>query len=215
MIMVMINVYKCLRCEHEWAGRLNREPKVCPKCKSPYWNTPKVKQSGPRRKERCILIPGKPSYKQIILQTRLGNPIDNCQDVDFSINQQIPDYAHSMMGIKMRNSPNPYYNCHGLTFASSRTKVFPESIQMILDDDGYTQVEACDALPGDVVLYYDKQGEISHSGVIITESSEEGYGYPWVVSKWGVLNEVCHLAYDIPKEYQPFSKLSYWRITRC
>ena len=46
----MVNVYKCLRCGHEWAGRLNREPKVCPGCNSPYWNKPKVKQSGPPKK---------------------------------------------------------------------------------------------------------------------------------------------------------------------
>ena len=51
---MVINIYKCLRCGHEWAGRLKRElkrePKVCPKCNSPYWNKPKVKQSGPQRK---------------------------------------------------------------------------------------------------------------------------------------------------------------------
>jgi predicted Zn-ribbon and HTH transcriptional regulator len=34
--------YKCERCGHEWLPRdNNREPKVCPRCKSPYWNSPK------------------------------------------------------------------------------------------------------------------------------------------------------------------------------
>jgi DNA-directed RNA polymerase subunit RPC12/RpoP len=34
--------YKCERCGHEWLPRVQRqEPKVCPKCKSPYWNTPR------------------------------------------------------------------------------------------------------------------------------------------------------------------------------
>lgn len=161
-----------------------------------------------------IVVPGKPNYKEIILQTRCGNPIVNCQESDFSINQQIPDYAKEYKAVTIRSTPNPYYNCYGMIFASSRTKVFPESIQMILDDDGYTEVKDSDALPGDVIIYYDEQGEISHSGIIVTRLSEGQYGSPWVVSKWGALNEVCHLAYDIPKQYQPFSKLRYWRITK-
>ena len=34
--------YRCERCGHEWLPRDDkREPKVCPKCKSPYWNSPK------------------------------------------------------------------------------------------------------------------------------------------------------------------------------
>lgn len=44
--------YKCERCNHEWLPRditskldkLNTNlPKVCPKCKSPYWDTPRKK----------------------------------------------------------------------------------------------------------------------------------------------------------------------------
>ena len=43
--------YRCLRCGHEWVPRgieqvpdskkpleHDEEPRVCPKCKSPYWN---------------------------------------------------------------------------------------------------------------------------------------------------------------------------------
>jgi len=39
----MINIYRCLRCGHEWPSRREKPPKVCPKCKSPYWNSPKWK----------------------------------------------------------------------------------------------------------------------------------------------------------------------------
>ena len=36
--------FKCDRCEHEWVPRtLETEPRVCPKCKSPYWNVPRKK----------------------------------------------------------------------------------------------------------------------------------------------------------------------------
>jgi len=34
--------FKCERCSHEWIpNNIKDEPKVCPKCKSPYWNTPR------------------------------------------------------------------------------------------------------------------------------------------------------------------------------
>jgi hypothetical protein len=32
----------CLRCGNEWLPYV-RKPKRCPKCKSPYWNTPYTK----------------------------------------------------------------------------------------------------------------------------------------------------------------------------
>ena len=37
--------YTCERCEHEWIPRdTDNEPRVCPKCKSPYWNKPRQKK---------------------------------------------------------------------------------------------------------------------------------------------------------------------------
>jgi hypothetical protein len=35
--------YRCERCEHEWIprGDFDTTPKVCPKCKSPYWDRPR------------------------------------------------------------------------------------------------------------------------------------------------------------------------------
>jgi NAD-dependent SIR2 family protein deacetylase len=40
--MVQIWGWQCERCDHEWLPRnRERKPKVCPKCKSPYWNKPR------------------------------------------------------------------------------------------------------------------------------------------------------------------------------
>lgn len=34
--------YRCERCGHEWVPRdFETEPRVCPKCKSAYWNKPR------------------------------------------------------------------------------------------------------------------------------------------------------------------------------
>ena len=45
MAKVQIWGYRCERCDHEWIPRAasQDEPKVCPKCKSPYWNTPRTR----------------------------------------------------------------------------------------------------------------------------------------------------------------------------
>jgi predicted Zn-ribbon and HTH transcriptional regulator len=45
MVVVAAWGWGCCRCDHEWVPRnTTREPKVCPKCKSPYWNTPRRTQ---------------------------------------------------------------------------------------------------------------------------------------------------------------------------
>jgi hypothetical protein len=42
-VPITVMGYRCERCGHEWFPRRDnkQEPKVCPKCKSPYWNSPK------------------------------------------------------------------------------------------------------------------------------------------------------------------------------
>ena len=36
--------FECERCTHQWIPHKERDkPKVCPDCKSPYWDTPKRK----------------------------------------------------------------------------------------------------------------------------------------------------------------------------
>ena len=41
-VPITVMGYRCERCGHEWVPRdFDAEPKVCPKCKSPYWNRPR------------------------------------------------------------------------------------------------------------------------------------------------------------------------------
>lgn len=46
MIKVMVEAWKCGRCEHVWLPRKTTEgePTICPKCKSPYWNKPRQRK---------------------------------------------------------------------------------------------------------------------------------------------------------------------------
>ena len=38
---ITVKECKCERCRHKWITRSNAIPKVCPKCKSPYWDRPR------------------------------------------------------------------------------------------------------------------------------------------------------------------------------
>lgn len=50
---VKLDGYQCERCEHVWAPRskIEEEPTICPKCKSPYWNKPRLNST----KRRAII----------------------------------------------------------------------------------------------------------------------------------------------------------------
>ena len=43
MAVIQVSACRCERCNHEWVPKRNTMelPKVCPKCKNPYWNVPK------------------------------------------------------------------------------------------------------------------------------------------------------------------------------
>ena len=42
MTKIQLWGYRCERCQHEWLPReKDKAPRVCPKCKSPYWDRPR------------------------------------------------------------------------------------------------------------------------------------------------------------------------------
>jgi hypothetical protein len=52
------NDLKCKRCGNSWIRKFDKDPKVCPSCKSIYWNKPMsnywktVREMNKRKKER-------------------------------------------------------------------------------------------------------------------------------------------------------------------
>ena len=42
-VPITVMGYRCERCGHEWIprGSAEEEPRVCPKCRSPWWNRPR------------------------------------------------------------------------------------------------------------------------------------------------------------------------------
>jgi predicted Zn-ribbon and HTH transcriptional regulator len=39
MAEITLRGYQCERCGHKWVPREEERPRVCPKCKSAYWDT--------------------------------------------------------------------------------------------------------------------------------------------------------------------------------
>lgn len=95
-----------------------------------------------------------------------------------------------------------------MTLASRRTWIFnPEAIKKILLDDGYREVARENILPGDLAVYYESDGEITHSGLVVKERGLADY-FPTIVSKWGGGPEVIHVANNCP--YDP-TNIRYYR----
>ncbi len=155
-----------------------------------------------------------PNYPSITLQTRTGKGITNEQ-------VNIPLDLWDLNGAEVikrehpfatyRIGPCGYYNCHGLTFASRRTRIFDSNdIQRIINDDNYKSVEEKDVSPGDIVLYYQK-GDPRHSGIVVeVPMPENRVSQIRVVSKWGHGHEVVHAVRDCP--YSPCDLLVYYRV---
>ena len=71
--------YRCDRCGHEWVPRdFSNLPKVCPKCKSPYWNVPKRESAMTyeefRDKVKEVLISASSPLSWTEVRTRAGLP---------------------------------------------------------------------------------------------------------------------------------------------
>ena len=68
----------------------------------------------------------------------------------------------------------------------------------MMAQDGYSPVAKHDALPGDIVIYIGENGDLEHSGVVLTRPTVETLYNMKVLSKWGNAHEVVHDLGDCP-----------------
>jgi hypothetical protein len=116
---------------------------------------------------------------------------------------------------KPRTLLNPFYNCHGLVFASRRGWIRPGDIRGILRDDGYETVTVGPVLPGDIVTYSDlATDEVTHSGIVVRveNGSENTLPRIEIVSKWGHCSEYVH-AVNLCPDFNSSVRLHYWRVS--
>jgi len=163
----------------------------------------------------AIILPGQVPYKELALETRKGNQIPNSQSESLTRHYEAldkksrKDYKHNCFRTP---GPSAFYNCHGLTFAARRTTIDrAQSVQLILCDDGYKEIEDKNkVLPGDLVLYFSKD-DIEHSGMVV-EIARLDFGIRFrILSKWGHGSEVLHWLEECPYE---FSAVKFYRINK-
>jgi hypothetical protein len=144
----------------------------------------------------------------IRVETSKRTGIDNEQGTEISWGhmQYLKSLATDRPYVKMRAEPSPVFNCHGLTFASRRTKITDSNaIKTILKDDNWVEISDQEVLPGDIIIYFDQEGDVNHSGIVVRVGDQ--LHVPWICSKWGVGAEYLHKVGDIPTDlYGPLHK---------
>lgn len=154
-------------------------------------------------------------WPKIALGTRKNAHIDNnqCMDPVSPLDlQSIENLERRYAGmLTRRNGPTAMYNCHGLSFASRRTRITEDKpIRLVLSDDCYEDVRVSAVLPGDLLLYVSVQsGDIRHSALVVSKPDDQ-FGYPMVVSKWGSGPEYIHRAHQCT--YFEGATLVYYRV---
>jgi hypothetical protein len=121
---------------------------------------------------------------------------------DNNFNEQWHDILNQIVRVAL---PDLQSNCHGWVFANGRYVLSPATVAALLQDNGYSIVEA--PLPGDVIVYRDAAGEIVHSGRVRRVHED---GQVWIESKWGPGGRYLHRPED-----QVYSDLfTYYRSAR-
>lgn len=104
------------------------------------------------------------------------------------------------------------YNCMGMVFANRRTWIDTDHLQLILQEDNYRQTTIDDIQPGDVIVYRDELGSVTHVGLVscievnLADLSEDMHKVT-VLSQWGADGEYFHPADEVnerlgnPTEY--------------
>ncbi len=84
-VPITVMGFKCDRCGHEWVPRdSENEPRVCPKCKSPWWNRPRKPRMSYEdfrgRVKAALADAGRPmTWTEIRTQTGLSQMFPNNQ----------------------------------------------------------------------------------------------------------------------------------------
>jgi hypothetical protein len=106
--------------------------------------------------------------------------------------------------------PSDAYDCHGWTFTGGAKWINNDQVQKILDFNCYSSVAAGGVMAGDLVVYRDAGGNITHTG-IVTAVDVAGNATE-VESKWGALGRYRHSPSRVPASY---GTPAYHRTTRA
>jgi hypothetical protein len=98
-----------------------------------------------------------------------------------------------------------------MVLACRRTWVETEEVRLILSEDGFRRLSgAAEADIGDVVLYRDAEGDLTHIAIVISNTPDVARA-TWntvVLSKWGWDGEYYHAIDHVPLTYGRATE--YW-----
>lgn len=84
-------------------------------------------------------------------------------------------------GWQARKPPCGIYNCYGLVFASRRTSIHDDQLDLIREHDEYRELDKSEpASVGDIILY-EREGVMCHAGILVKSTN----GTLQVLSKMG------------------------------
>lgn len=171
---------------------------------------------------KIFLVPGGDFdnvQSKIELQTRLGNYIDNYQGFTTLLSERKSfeklEKDSIKSGVSFKGNPTPLYNCHGMTFASSRTCIInDDEIDKIIREDQFEQIYdiSNNLIIGDIAIYKGKSDDTYiHSGIVI-DICKDLFNQIFVLSKWARFKVAIHEVNLYPKDTGDYY-LTYYRNT--
>lgn len=143
---------------------------------------------------------------ELDFETNKGTPIPNSlrripvETIDVA--NMKAAYLERFQHIKIREEVGSHvYNCHGLAFASRRTRITQGPVvDLIIKEDEYYPIGQWATLPGDLVVYRNvTQNLVEHTGIVVEPpKADEGICTPIILSKWAHAFEVVHRVWDCP-----------------
>lgn len=148
--------------------------------------------------------------KDIQAVTDRGTPIETlrlvrCHVIDMKrADEQFPLENGGGHLIRL-SGPTTQCNCHGWVFTGGLCWIGNDSIDTILLENDYEQVEI--PAPGDVVVYRNSEDEPMHSGIVRFHGQP---GQIMVESKWGLFGVYIHFVHQPPDP----GKWAFYRSSR-
>ena len=109
------------------------------------------------------------------------------------------DIKADFKNVTVVGDPSKAYDCHGFTFKSKKMRIFNEDVDKILKDQKWDLALNGKHKKGDVIIYRDDAGKVTHSG-LVEEFGADG-NVTKVRSKGGASGEYVHDVKDVPASY--------------
>ncbi|MFO0880452.1 MAG: hypothetical protein U0840_24165 [Gemmataceae bacterium] len=149
-----------------------------------------------RHMEALLGMPNLAQDREHVLLTDAGTelPLWNATDIsneesDAELAMEYLRYRQFEARVIQTGKADSSYNCHGWVFTGGRAWVKGNSVDRILQDNGYREVSQ--PAPGDIAVYRSEHRDVMHTSLVRGVSED---GTLLLESKWGKLGRYVHTA---------------------